>query len=103
MPPLLERQDGSDSESDDDETKPARVSKRTITRPTRKGNRKKPSVQKPTAKAIQTNTNTFVDKSSDNDVFNERTSDKSKIDAMEKATRIMSKCIALTRSQKIRG
>ena len=91
MPPLQRRHDGSDSDSDDDETKPVKISKRTNNRSKQKGNKKKPSVQKPRQKAIQTNTNTFVDESSDDDVLNERTSDKSKIEAMEKATNIMSK------------
>ena len=34
MPPLLDRHDGSESESDDDERKPARISKHTNTRST---------------------------------------------------------------------
>ena len=70
MPPLLERQDRSNSESDDDESKPAGFSKHTNTRPTQKV-RKNLSVQNPTAKSIQTYTNAFVEKSSDDDVLNE--------------------------------
>ena len=88
MPPKR-RQGGPNSASDDDEAKPAKNSKRTKSRATQKDNKKKSSVHKPKTKADQINTYIFADESSDDDVLNERASEKSKIEAMEKATKIM--------------
>ena len=91
MPTLLHSHDDSETDSDDKDTTLKRMITSIKNSSNQRGKRKTPSIEKHNVNNIP-NTNHFIDEESDgDDVLNEKISEKSKIEAIEKATKIMIK------------